>query len=268
MVDERDQPAGRTRPTWTERLQRPFSHPSGPVAVPPAGSAAPLPSVPPGWDFLTAESLFGDLDPNDRQALEVAVPAVTYGAGRIVHEAGQAGEILYWLVRGRLRILRPVPGGRTLAEAVIEPGLLFGEFVLAGQRLGGVRVLAEEEAEVRLFRRADWERLLLRKPVVALRLLYILGQRAVQPKPAGAPAAEAPTAAARLAGVILQLADRHTGDLTGIDPERLAAVCDLPVGEAARLLDEFQKAGYLVRTGTRGRLRNPAALRRLADAGR
>lgn len=261
MTAERDRSAGRSRPTWTERLQRPFSRPSEP-------SAAPRPAVPPGWDFLTAESLFGDLDPHDRQALEVAVPTVTYGAGRIVHEAGQAGEILYWLVSGRLLILRPVPGGRTLTEAVIEPGVLFGEFVLAGQRLGGVRILADEESEVRLFRRADWERLLLRKPVVALRLLDILGRRAVQPKPGGAPADEAPAAAARLAAVILQLADRHTGNLTGIGPERLGAVCDLPVNEAARLLDEFQKAGYLVRAGSRGRLRNPAALRRLADAGR
>lgn len=264
---------------WSERRRDRPASPAAGFSADRSAPAGPPVAAGGGWDFLAADSLFGDLDAPDREWIELSVPAVTFGKGRLVHEAGQAGEILLWLWRGRLHIVRTGPGGRSVEEAAIEPGTVFGEMLLAGQRLTGVRVEAIEESEVRLFRRADWERILLRKPIVAVRLLEILGQRLLQkaagsgePRPAGPRPAGADPAdlTARLAGVLLRVADRHTGDLIGVNPRSLAEAIGAepegpaPVDQIARLLEEFHRARYLEKAGTRSRLRNPAALRRLA----
>ena len=71
--------------------------------------------------------------------------------------------------------------------------------------------------------------------------------------------------AVRLADLLLRLTDRHTGDLVGVTPQRLAELVGAESSQVAPILDEFCRAGYLVLTTRHGRLRNPAALRRLAE---
>ena len=217
-------------------------------------------------EYLSADLLFGDLEAADREWLEASVPAVTYGSGRVVHQTGQAGEILFWVCRGRLSAYWMGTPGRLPRQSEILPGTIFGEMVLAGQRLAPVRVVALEESEVRLLRRVDLERIIQRRPVVALRLLEILGQRLLY-RPAGgssASGADSSDLAARLADLLLGLADRHTGDLIGVMPHRLAALLEVDSAQVAQMLDEFCRAGYLILTPQRSRLRSPAALRRLA----
>ncbi|HEX2173496.1 MAG TPA: Crp/Fnr family transcriptional regulator [Dehalococcoidia bacterium] len=215
------------------------------------------------WGFLSAESLFGTLEPADRQTLEADIPGVTFGAGRLVHEAGQAGEILFWLRRGRLGIFR-ASGGRKVLSTAIEPGMLFGEMLIAGQSLSTLRIEALVESEAGLLRRGDLERLLHRHPVVAVRLLEILGGRLVRKRTDSAAGPAPSELSVRVAAALLGLVDRHTGDLVGATPQRLADAIGADLGEVTQTLEGFFQSRYLERVGTRARLRDQAALRRLA----
>lgn len=230
---------------------------------PTRGAAAPPAATEAAWGFLSAESVFGVLEPADRQTIEATIPAVTFGEGRLVHEAGQAGEILFWLRRGRLGIYREA-GARKLAVASVEPGTLFGEMLLAGQSLSGVRIEAIAESEAGLLRRGDLERLLHNHPVVAVRLLEILGGRLVRRRTDPLPGKDTSDLTARLAATLLGLVDRHTGDLVGATPQRLADTIGADIGEVSQTLEGFFKARFLEKAGNRARLRDPAALRRLA----
>jgi CRP-like cAMP-binding protein len=81
-------------------------------------------------DRLANIPLFSGLT---RAGLELVAKVATeeeHGLGAVLFEHGQAGDKLYVLLEGRVRISRNVPGVGEEALAILGPGSVFGEMAL------------------------------------------------------------------------------------------------------------------------------------------
>jgi CRP-like cAMP-binding protein len=68
-----------------------------------------------------------------RPALELIARVAneeSHGLGTLIFQHGQAGDKLYMILDGRIRISRDVPGMGEEALAILGPGAVFGEMAL------------------------------------------------------------------------------------------------------------------------------------------
>ncbi|MFO0925854.1 MAG: cyclic nucleotide-binding domain-containing protein [Gemmataceae bacterium] len=67
-----------------------------------------------------------------------------YATGELLFQEGTAGEWVYLLLAGRVRVLRTTPAGREVTVATLAPGQVFGEYALVppGQNTATCRAAA------------------------------------------------------------------------------------------------------------------------------
>lgn len=126
---------------------------------------------------LSEVDIFCDLSPAEMDAIAAAAPMRTCTAGEILYSPHQPVETLFILKRGRVRIFRVAEDGRALTTALIEPGTVFGEMTLLGQRMHDNFAEALEESVVCVMGREDVQRFLLSDSRIAGRIAEILGGR-------------------------------------------------------------------------------------------
>lgn len=158
--------------------------------------------------LLRMVDIFEPLSPGEIEAIEWRHLNTTVEPGEIFYTPMDLSETLFVIQRGRVRLYRATPGGREFTYAVLEEGTVFGEMSLTAQRLRNSYAEAMEETEVSAMCRADVERLILEKPAVGLRLIYLLGERlnSYETRMEDLALKEVP---ARLAGLILQLVEQQ-----------------------------------------------------------
>ncbi|WP_308296048.1 Crp/Fnr family transcriptional regulator [Streptomyces sp. ISL-96] len=126
---------------------------------------------------LSEVDIFCDLSEPEMAAIADAAPMRTYTVGEMLFSPPQPCEVLFILKRGRIRVFRVSAEGRALTTAIINPGTIFGEMVLLGQRMYGNYAEALDDATVCVMSRDDVHRLLLSDPRIAARITAILGRR-------------------------------------------------------------------------------------------
>lgn len=100
-----------------------------------------------------------------------------YRAGEIVFSQGDAGDALYAVVAGRIRISAGTADGREMSLNIMEPGDTFGEIALLDGGSRTATATATESSELVAIRRDHFFALLEREPRVALELLKLCGER-------------------------------------------------------------------------------------------
>jgi cAMP-dependent protein kinase regulator len=86
--------------------------------------------------------LFAALGAAEFTALLKAVPLIRLDAGKTIIEQGAAGDSLYAVLSGRVRVSRADPSGRR-ELAILEPGAVFGELAVLTGSPRSARVVAE-----------------------------------------------------------------------------------------------------------------------------
>jgi phosphoserine phosphatase RsbU/P len=94
----------------------------------------------------------------------------------IIEDEGYGDEV-HFLVDGRVRISKQVPGGEEQLLALLHPGDCFGELELIGGRPRSARVVAVDNCVTYVLHRTDFEQLLYRSRELAVRLLQVLSIR-------------------------------------------------------------------------------------------
>ena len=114
------------------------------------GAAALLRNVP----------LFKDLD--DRELAEVAelCREEKFVSGTYVFREGEAGNRLYLITEGEVRISRDVPGSGEEALAVLKSGAVFGEMAVFDRSERSTHAISNGGTTVLTIARADFELLL------------------------------------------------------------------------------------------------------------
>jgi CRP-like cAMP-binding protein len=194
--------------------------------------------------------IFCDLDETEMDALSAAAPMKTYPAGALVYTPHHPLETLFILKKGRIRIFRVSPDGRALTTAIIEPGTIFGEMVIVGQRMHDSFAEALDEVVVCIMTRADVRRLLLGDPRIAARISETLGRRLgeLEQRLSDAVFKSVPE---RIAGALVTLASARSGRPLGrgvqikLTHEQLAALAATSRETTTKILGDFADRGLI-----------------------
>lgn len=226
--------------------------------------------VPPDpFSCLREVDLFADLSTAEMDRMDQMAPATLVRRGQLLYSQTDPVRSLFILKSGRVRIFRLGEEGKALTLAILEPGAVFGEMVLVGQRMYDSYAEAIDDSLVCRLDTVDVERLLLADVRIAVRVARILGERVGELEDRLTDLALRPLAS-RVAVTLLNLArpPRGPGPFARtpevrLTHEQIAGVIGATREATSRVLSDFAERG-LVRQG-RGRIliTDPSGLRRL-----
>jgi CRP-like cAMP-binding protein len=199
---------------------------------------------------MSEVDIFCDLDDGEMDAMAAAAPMKTYRSGDLVYTPHQPLENLFILKKGRIRIFRVSMDGRALTTAIIQPGTIFGEMVIVGQRMHDSFAEALDEVVVCVMTKPDVQRLLLGDARIAARISETLGRRlgVLEQRLSDAIFKSAPE---RVAGTLTTLSDTGSsrplsrGVQVKLTHEQLAALAGTSRETTTKVLNEFAEQGML-----------------------
>jgi CRP-like cAMP-binding protein len=126
---------------------------------------------------LSKIDIFQDLTEEEVREIDRATTMSTTSPGRVFYAPEETGEVLFLLKKGRVQLYRLSPEGKKLVVAELGEGAIFGEMSLVGQGMHNTFAEAVEECTLCVMSRVDVERLLLDKPMVAVRFMEAMAAR-------------------------------------------------------------------------------------------
>ena len=120
-------------------------------------------------EILRTAPFFKDLDASELDAVAQCVAPVRVRAGQVVIHEGAAGESLYIVQSGRLRIEK-MAGGRRLDLGELGPGAAFGEMSLIDSVPTSATVTAADDSDLLGIGRLDLNVLLNWNPILAAKM--------------------------------------------------------------------------------------------------
>jgi CRP/FNR family cyclic AMP-dependent transcriptional regulator len=175
---------------------------------------------------------------------------ITASRGQLIYTPGETREGLFLLKAGSVRLYRLTADGKKLILSTLGPHTVFGDMPLAGQQMYGAYAEAVSDCMICVLGRADLEKLIETRPLVAIRLLEIVGQRLVEAETViedfafkGVPA--------RLATLLVRLSGRDgTDEVRGYSHQDFAEMIGSYRETVTATLDDF-KGRDLVTVGRR-----------------
>ena len=134
-------------------------------------------TTPEKFSCLSEVDLFADLSADEIAAFDRMAPAQTFHNGEIVFSHSQPVTALFILKKGRVRIFRVTEDGKALTMAILEPGAVFGEMMLVGQRMYDNYAEAIEETQICQLSVLEVERHMLSDARIAIRVSRYLGEQ-------------------------------------------------------------------------------------------
>jgi CRP-like cAMP-binding protein len=127
--------------------------------------------------MLQGSPLFRGLAPATLDRIAALAVQRGYRRGEIVFSAGDAGDALFGVVSGRIRISTGNADGREIFLNIMEPGDTFGEIALLDGGTRTATATAMDAAELVSLRREPLFGLLEKEPKATLELLRLCGER-------------------------------------------------------------------------------------------
>jgi len=121
--------------------------------------------------------LFDGLAPADMAEVTAAARALRKERGEFVYTPGDPAETVYVLKKGRVKLSVLSESGKEFAIDIFHPGDIFGEFALADERTRSNMAQALDDAQVWVFRKRDFVRLLETRPKLAMNYIRLVGLR-------------------------------------------------------------------------------------------
>ena len=123
-------------------------------------------------ELLRNVFIFKDLDEEElAEVAEVCKPE-KYESGEYVFREGEAGNRLYLIVTGEVRISRDVPGSGEEALAILKQGALFGEMAVFDRSERSTHAISNGGCELLTITRPDFEMLLDFNREMAYKVLW------------------------------------------------------------------------------------------------
>ena len=219
-----------------------------------------------GRMMLERSTLFRGLPAASIERVAALATQRHYRAREIVFSQGDAGDAIYAVVAGRIRISAGTADGREMSLNIMEPGDTFGEIALLDGGSRTATATATESSELVAIRRDHFFALLEREPRVALELLKLCGERLRWTSDLVEDAAllDAP---ARLAKRLLSLGALHgehgtTGTTLRISQEDLATFLGVSRQVVNQHLQAWKSQGWVELGRGSVTVRNEEALRK------
>src|SRR5438046_3840813 len=122
-------------------------------------------------------SLFAQLGDETLAGVSAQLHRKTFRKGTIIFHKDQAGDALYIVESGRVRIFLPTQGGEELTVDVAGPGDVFGELALLDGRPRSASAGTLEHTVTFTISRAEFPKCLVRAPQLPADLGALLSNR-------------------------------------------------------------------------------------------
>jgi CRP/FNR family transcriptional regulator, cyclic AMP receptor protein len=126
----------------------------------------------PVTELLRKVAIFKDLEDGELARVSEVCREQTFQGGEYIFREGEAGNRLYLIVDGEVRISRVVPGSGEEALAVLKPGALFGEMAVFDRSERSTDAIANGAVRVITIARTDFELLLDFNRELAYKVLW------------------------------------------------------------------------------------------------
>lgn len=128
-------------------------------------------------DVLRSALLFRELDDEAAAALRASMVEIKLARGEVLFREGDAGDQIYVVVEGKIKLGRTSPDGRENLLAVLGPGQMFGELSLFDPGPRSASASAITDTALLGLAHKDLLPWLTGRPEVARNLLSQLAQR-------------------------------------------------------------------------------------------
>lgn len=221
------------------------------------------------FSCLNEVELFADLSVDEMAELDRMAPPQRFLRGELVFSQSQPSSSLFILKSGRIRVFRVTEEAKAMTIGILEPGAVFGEMVLVGQRMHDNYAEAIEDSSICRLEVRDVEQFLLSDPRIAVRIARLLGEQVARLEERLTDLAHRPLSA-RLARTIVTLAEGgHSRSLVAsrgvrVTHEQLAGLVGATRESTSKVMAELS-AQRIIRQ-SRGRIvvTDPAALAALS----
>lgn len=129
--------------------------------------------------LLSLVSILQPLSWDETRDLAWRMPDVRLGKGQTLYTPKYRHRLLFLLLEGQVRLYE-VAKGREFTLLVVKAGELFGEMRLVDRQVQGAYAQALEPSRISLMSRDIFDRIVLRRPEVGLRMVDLLSERVAQ----------------------------------------------------------------------------------------
>lgn len=217
-------------------------------------------------DFLGSVALFRGLGRETLQRFDEVTREKRYPKGSVIVFAGDAGDALYIVRSGRVKVVLLGEDGREVILGVLVSGEHFGELSLIDDQPRSAHVIAMDDSVLLVLRRDDFRRRVEATPAVAWALLGELSRRLreADAKIGGLVLLDVP---GRIARVLLDAAPDETTNVVQrrLTHQTIAQMVGASRETVSRTLSEFQTEGWIVVEKRVVRLTDRSALKRRAN---
>ncbi len=127
---------------------------------------------------IERNALFRGLAPVTIAKIVALAGRRSYDTGAVVFLRGDAGDALYGVVTGKVRISVSAAGGKEVFLNIMEPGDSFGEIALLDGERRTATATALSPTELVVIQRAPFLALMREESTLALHLIHLLCERA------------------------------------------------------------------------------------------
>ncbi len=159
--------------------------------------------------YLRQLDLFQDLNAEELMDIKQVARPRHYETGARILRQGQKGVGLFILKEGFVRLSRETSEGQTIILAILQPGDVFGDLACLGQEVESCAVEALTPAQVCLIPYEDLEKLIQRRPTIAMKVIRALGHRLGELQ-RSLESAYTKTAKERLIDLLVKLCEQHS----------------------------------------------------------
>ncbi len=129
------------------------------------------------WKVIDPEQLgdielFRRLTPPELSRLAGLVSLETYRRNDLIVAEGAAGDRLFVIVDGAVRVSREIPGVGEEALAILPAGSYFGEMALFGDHIRSANVYADRSSELLVIYIDELRQLMETTPPIAVKFLW------------------------------------------------------------------------------------------------
>ncbi len=206
-------------------------------------------------ELLKKIPLFSSLKYDELEAITKVSLVKTFPKDKIILLENEEGDTLFTIIKGKVKVTTYSEHGKEVIFSILYDGDFFGDMSLLDGKPRSASVVAIEDSEVRLIRRADFNRLLEKHPRIALKLLEELTSR-LRKADERIESLALLDVTGRIAGTLLQLAkdtSRNTPEGTVIKSRpahhELANMAGTTRETVTRILKQLEMKGYITISG-------------------
>src|SRR3954471_22318647 len=123
-------------------------------------------------ELLRNVAIFKDLDDDELAEVAEKCKEEKFNSAEYIFREGEAGNRLYLIVEGEVRISRDVPGSGEEALAVLKPGALFGEMSVFDRSERSTDAISNGGTKTLTIARPDFEMVLDFNRELAYKVLW------------------------------------------------------------------------------------------------